>query len=91
MVWRDYGIEYRPDARHAKEIIKAMKMSSANSVTTPDEREDEEREGEGATIDEERIVIYRSTVARANYKCIDRADIQHAVQGLCQHMSVIIS
>ena len=86
LVWRNWGIEYRPDARHAREIVRAMGMSSANPVTTPDERDDEEREGESAIIDESRITKYRSTVARANYMCIDRADIQHAVQGLCQHM-----
>ena len=60
-------------------------IESFNSVVTPgiqDNGEEEERE-----LDNREASQYRAIVARANYLCQDRSDIQFAVKELCRAMS----
>ena len=39
-------------------------------------------------LNEKEATLYRAIVARANYLCQDRSDIQFAVQELCRKMSM---
>ena len=85
VAWRDWGLEYIPDEKHAQALISGAGMSSANTVKTPEESNDHEPEGE--LLDSAQATKYRSLAARANYLAHDRADIQHATQELSKGMS----
>ena len=77
---------YEVDQRHAEIIVKQLGLqSNSKSVATPgakDNGDEEERK-----LDNKEANQYRAVVARANYLCQDRSDIQVAVKELCRTMS----
>ena len=84
--WTGEGIKYEADQRHAELIIKDLGLdTSSNSVVTPGGKKDEEDMKKG--LDKKRELQYRANVARANYMCQDRSDVQYQVKELCRSMS----
>ena len=86
VTWTNEGIQYEADQRHAEIIVRQLGLNeSSNSVVTPgvkDNGDEDERK-----LDNKEASQYRAIVARANYLCQDRSDIQFAVKELCRTMS----
>ena len=86
VTWTEQGIVYEADQRHAEIIIRQLGLwGNSNSVVTPGVKESVEEEGR--RLDSREAGQYRAIVARANYLCQDRSDIQFAVKELCRAMS----
>ena len=76
--WKEDGIHYEADQRHAEIIIGQMNLGDeSRSVNTPGQKV-ADLEDEELTPEESRM--YRGMVARANYLGQDRSDIQYAVK-----------
>ena len=58
---------------------------SSNSVVTPGGKKDEKDVDK--KLDPKRALQYRANVARCNYMCQDRSDVQFQVKELCRSMS----
>ena len=58
---------------------------SSNAVVTPGGKKDEDSMRK--RLDKTHEVKYRAGVARCNYMCQDRSDIQYQVKELCRCMS----
>jgi len=86
VTWKEDGIHYEADQRHAEIIVKQLGFkNSSNPVSTPGVKPSEENE---KRLSEKEATLYRAIVARANYLCQDRSDIQFAVKELCRRMSM---
>ena len=84
--WTDNGIRYEADQRHAELVLRDMGLSeSSNSVVSPGGKRDEESMSQ--KLDKQRALQYRANVARCNYMCQDRSDVQFQVKELCRAMS----
>ena len=84
--WKEDGIHYEADQRHAEIIVAQMGLNDeSRSANTPGQKHTGELEGEELKPDEARM--YRGMVARANYLGEDRSDIQYAVKELSRNMS----
>ena len=79
MEWTPEGIRYEADQRHAELVIKDLGLSdSSNSVVSPGGKKDEESMNK--KLDKTRALQYRANVARYNYMCQDRSDVQLQVK-----------
>jgi hypothetical protein len=86
VTWDNQGIKYEADQRHAEIIVKQLGLSEqSNSVVTPGIKDNGESDDKRLGVDE--ASQYRAIVARANYLCQDRSDIQFSVKELCRTMS----
>jgi hypothetical protein len=86
VTWDNQGIKYEADQRHAEIIIRQLGLNEkSNSVVTPGMRDS--GEGNDKRLDSREASQHRASVARANYLCQDRSDIQFAVKELCRTMS----
>ena len=84
--WTKEGIKYEADQRHAELVIKDMGLEgTSNSVVTPGGKKEEESMGK--RLDKHKALQYRANVARCNYMCQDRSDVQYQVKELCRNMS----
>ena len=84
----DDGWEYEADQRHAELIVKWLGLEEAKAVATPAEgerpwlaEEDEEKLGSQEARE------FRGLAARANYRALNRVDIQYAVKEVCRGMA----
>ena len=85
--WRQEGIVYEADQRHAEIIIREMGLAEAGAtVGTPGVKVKVDEETDKLLTDG-RESKYRRLVARANYMAIDRQDIQFAVKELARDMA----
>ena len=86
VTWDNHGITYEADQRHAEIIVRQLGLSEmSNSVVTPGVKDN--GSGESKRLDNREASLYRAIVARANYLCQDRSDIQFAVKELCRTMA----
>ena len=84
--WTEEGIRYEADQRHAELILQDMGLKgSSNAVVTPGGKKQEDSIGK--KLGKREALLYRANVARANYMCQDRSDIQYPVKELCRAMS----
>ena len=86
VTWDEDGIHYEADQRHAEIIVQKLNLADgAATVTTAGVKtkpiDDEE------LLDPESASLYRRLVARGNYMCIDRQDIQFAIKELSRFMA----
>ena len=87
MEWKESGVEYQADPKHAKLIIKAMALNfGSRSVESLIEREmfDEEAEKE---LNKEDASKFRQVAARLNYLAVDRPDLQFPTKEICRGMA----
>ena len=83
VTWTNEGIRCEADQRHSEIIIRPLVLSDAsNSLSTPGVKENCEEEEK--KLGNKEATQYRAIVARANYLCQDRSDIQFAVKELCR-------
>ena len=80
--WKEEGISYEADQRHADIIVREMGLNKGGkTVITPgikeDAKEDDEKELRG-----EHATKYRALVARGLYLTQDRSDIQYTIKEL---------
>jgi hypothetical protein len=86
VTWTNEGIRHEADQRHAEIIVRELGLNeSSNSVVTPGVKDN--NEGTERKMDNKEASLYRAIVARANYLCQDRSDIQLAVKELCRTMA----
>jgi hypothetical protein len=85
VTWREDGIHYEADQRHAEMIIRHLGLrDNSNSLSTPGTRVQSDNE---AKLGERDKTMFRAIVARANYLSQDRTDIQFATKELCRKMT----
>ena len=83
--WTPEGIIVEADQRHAELIVKDLGLKSdSKGLSTPGVKLKETQED---LLPKEQATQYRANVARGNYLCQDRSDIQYAVKELCRGMS----
>ena len=76
--WKNGGIHYEADPRHAEIIIRDLGLQNCSGVVTPCEREDMGKTG--SSLKAKDATMYRALVARANFLAQDRSDIAFAVK-----------
>ena len=85
--WKDYGVEYEGDQRHAEIIVKQMGLlENTKCAPTPGIRRKKEEIDE-TELGQRESSLFRGIVARANYLSQDRSDIRFAVKELSRHMA----
>ena len=85
VTWKEDGIHYEADQRHAEIIIKQLGLrENSNQLSTPGSKTLEDNERKLGTKES---TLYRGIVARANYLCQDRTDIEFATKELCRKMA----
>ena len=62
--WKDEGIEYEPDQRHAEIIVQELGLEHSKEVRTPGVKESRKDSAEEHELDKERATTYRRLVAR---------------------------
>ena len=86
--WTPNGIEYEPDGRHAREIVRCLGLENSKCIGTPaDHSDDGDDEEEDSDVDGSQATAYRSIAARCNYLAMDRGDIQFATRQACKAMA----
>jgi hypothetical protein len=86
--WRDEGITFEADPRHAEIIIRELGLAEGKPVTTPGVKapvDTEEEEGE--ELQNAEATKYRSIAARVNYLALDRGDLTYAAKEGSRKMS----
>ena len=87
--WKEEGISYEADPRHAQKLIRELELENCKEVTTPGIKIEESKKEEG---DEEELegaerTKFRAVVARGNYLALDRPDISFATKEASRRMS----
>ena len=78
--WRQDGIYYELDPRHAEIIVKEMEVSNAASVVSQGVETSALSEEDDPLLDREHAHKFRRIIARANFLAQDRMDIQYSVK-----------
>jgi hypothetical protein len=84
--WTSSGIEYEPDPKHAKIVIKECEVEASRSSKIPGARKEDDERG-GALLSSTRASQYRAVVARLNYLAADRMDLQYSTKNLSRQMA----
>ena len=86
IAWTPSGITIESDPRHAELVLRELGLNedSKGSTTTGSKVVDDE---DTKMLDKMETTKYRSVVARLNYMCSDRPDIQYSDKELCRCMS----
>ena len=90
ITWRESGIEYEADSRHADLVIRELGLESAKAVTTPGTSEtsaEETAREDSPLLGSREATSYRALAARLNYLAADRVDLQFATKCVAKHMS----
>ena len=84
--WTEEGSRCEADQRHAEIIIRELDLKgNSNPLSTPGVKDNEE--GSERKLNNKEATQYRGLVARANYLCQDRSDIEFAVKELYRGMA----
>ena len=81
--WRQDGIYYEADPRHAEIIVKEMGVPSMAPVVTAGIKTSALPEEDDPLLDHEHAHKFRRVIARGNFLCQDRTDIQYAGLRCC--------
>ena len=86
--WRSDGIYYEADPRHAEIIIEEMGVQGSSPVVTPGIKSSLIPEEDDPVLKPEMATKFRRVVARGNFLCQDRMDIQYATKEVARGMAV---
>ena len=98
--WKEEGISYEADQRHAEIVIRELGLENSKPVTTPGSRDDAAKMGNlkiegsidtdigGKELVGKEATMFRALVARLNYLAQDRPDLQFAVKEVARRMAV---
>eukprot|EP00973_Karenia_brevis_P081866 11349902-Karenia_brevis.AAC.1 len=87
ITYRDSGIDYEPDPRHAEIIIEQLGLKEGKEVSTPGVDQEPLTANSTEKLNTEQTTRYKSIVARANFLALDRPEIQFAVKECAKSMS----
>ena len=87
--WKEDGIHYEADQRHAELVVAQLKLDEARSVITLGTREEQVKsfEQESPLMNPNDASSYRMLVARLNYLALGRPDIQYATKEIAKRMA----
>ena len=84
------GVRLEADPRHAELIIKEYATEGGRETASPGEKglfKKERDTNEAMQLNGEEATRYRAAVARLNYMCAERPDLQFSVKELARSMS----
>ena len=84
--WHKDGITYEADKKHVPEMLKAMNLEHAKSLSNPGIKQDDSLEGE-VDLEGDAATKYRAVVAKCNYLAADRPDVQYPTKECCRRMA----
>eukprot|EP00973_Karenia_brevis_P095138 12425852-Karenia_brevis.AAC.1 len=87
ITYREHGIDYEPDPRHAEIIVEQLGLKNAKELSTPGVDQEPESANSDETLSPEQTTKYKSIVARANFLALDRPEIQFSVKECAKSMS----
>jgi hypothetical protein len=91
--WKDQGITYEADDKHAATIVKDLNLEHCKSASTPGDKmtgnggEHGDDLNDSKLLSQERATRFRSVAARCNYLSSDRPDIQFATKETSRGMA----
>ena len=85
--WTPQGIRYEADPRHVEILISQLDLANAKAVTTPGVKGALIPEEEDSHLDPSSATQFRQFIARCNFLCHDRVDIQYAVKEAAKGMA----
>ena len=85
--WKSDGIHYEADPRHVEILIKQLDLANSKPVTTPGVKGAPIPEEEDSHLDPSSATQFRQLIARCNFLCHDRVDIQYAVKEAAKGMA----
>ena len=86
LTWKESGLEYEADQRHADKIIQDLGLGDSTAVTSPGVQPNVQ-DNDDDYMEREEAKIYRGIVARANYLTQDRSEIQYSTKELSRTMA----
>ena len=85
--WTPQGIRYEADPRHVEILVKQLDLANTKPVTTPGVKGAPIPEEEDSHLDPSSATQFRQLIARCNFLCHDRVDIQYAVKEAAKGMA----
>ena len=88
--WTPEGLRYEADPRHAEQLARdvgQLGCPERRPLSYPGFRREPEDEEAAQPLDAGLAASYRALAARANYLCLDRADLGYAAKECCRRMS----
>ena len=78
--WTPKGIMYEADPRHVEILVAQLKLQDTKPVSTPGVKGAPLPDDQNPHLDPSNATNFRQLIARCNFLCHDRADIQYAVK-----------
>ena len=85
--WRNDGLYYEPDPRHAELIVREMEVGNMASVVTPGIKTSAIAEEDDPLLCPAVATKFRRVIARGNFLAQDRMDLQYAVKETARGMA----
>ena len=85
--WRHDGLYYEADPRHAEIMVREMGVGSSAPVATPGVKTSVIPEEDDRILSPIEATKFRRVIARGNYLCQDRMDLQYAVKEAAKGMA----
>ena len=85
--WTSQGIRYEADPRHVEILVSQLGLQNVKPVSTPGVKGAPLAEKDDPHLDPSSATHFRQLIARCNFLCQDRADIQYAVKEAAKGMA----
>ena len=85
--WTPDGIQYEADPRHVEILINELDLHDTKPVATPGVKGAPIDDEKNAHLDQSQATKFRQLIARCNFLCQDRSDIQYACKEAARGMA----
>ena len=85
--WTATGIQYEADPRHVEILINELDMHKTKPATTPGSKGAHVEDEDNPHLDSSQATKFRQLIARCNFLCQDRPDIQYACKETARGMA----
>ena len=85
--WTSDGIQYEADPRHVEILVNELELHKTKALTTPGTKGAHVEEEDDPHLDSSLSTKFRQLIARCNFICQDRPDIQYACKEAARGMA----
>ena len=86
--WTKEGIQYEADPRHVEIILNELDLNQCKPLSSPGVKGAQLSEEDNPFLNATQATKFRQVIARCNFLCQDRCDIQYATKEAARGMAV---